>query len=107
MRYIVRKGLESPCKIRGFLSSDYWLLIGILGAFIVLFILGIRSGIMSGDWNICLVSIIGAITVVPIVVRKFRKNARSKKFDEIKQELTVSNFLLNKIIRKHENRRGL
>ena len=41
MRYKVRKGLESPCMIRGLLSGDYWIFVGCCSAAFVLFFLGI------------------------------------------------------------------
>lgn len=100
MKYTIRKGLESPCKIRGFLSSDYWILVAIIAAIIILFVLGLRSGIMNGDWNLSIIAFIGAITIIPIMVTKFKKNVRNRKFDEIKREFTISNFQLNHTIRK-------
>lgn len=45
MRYRIRKGLESPCMIRGLLSGDYWIFVGCCSAAFVLFFLGIRAGI--------------------------------------------------------------
>ena len=48
MRYTVRKGLESPCMIRGFLSSDYWIFVGCCAAALVLLFLSVRTGIMTG-----------------------------------------------------------
>lgn len=38
MRYKVRKGLESPCMIRGLLSGDYWIFVGCCSAAFVLFV---------------------------------------------------------------------
>ena len=43
MRYRIRKGLESPCMIRGLLSGDYWIFVGCCSAAFVLFFLGIRA----------------------------------------------------------------
>ena len=54
MRYTVRKGLESPCMIRGFLSSDYWIFVGCCAAALVLLFLSVRTGIMTGDWTLTL-----------------------------------------------------
>lgn len=107
MKHSFRKGLESPCKIRGFLSTDYWILVAALSGAIILFILGIRSGIMLGDWSTCTMTLICSIVVFPVLVKKFRKNARNKKFDEIKKEYTISNFQLSHTIRKNENRRSI
>lgn len=107
MKYTIRKGLESPCKIRGFLSSDYWILVSVSSGCIILLLLGLRSGIMTGDWSLCFLSIIGFLTAIPLLINKFRKNARSRKFDETKKEFTVSNFHLNKIIHNNESRRSL
>lgn len=100
MKHTIRKGLESPCKIRGFLSSDYWILVGVLSGAIILFVLGIRSGITAGNWSTCIMTLVSTAAIIPILVRKFRKNARNKKFDEIKREYTISNFHLNHTIRK-------
>ena len=107
MKYTIRKGLESPCKIWGFLSSDYWILVAIIAAIIILFVLGLRSGIMNGDWNLSIIAFIGAITIIPIMVTKFKKNVRNRKFDEIKREFTISNFQLNHTIRINENKRSI
>ncbi|MCS3016058.1 hypothetical protein NXU95_03135 [Phocaeicola vulgatus] len=52
MRYRIRKGLESPCMIRGLLSGDYWIFVGCCSAAFVLFFLGIRAGISAGNWNL-------------------------------------------------------
>lgn len=100
MKYTVRKGLESPCKIRGFLSSDYWILVGTLSSAAILFTLGLRSGIISGNWNLSMITLATAIIVIPLLVRRFRRNARSRKFDETRHEHTISNFELSRIIRK-------
>lgn len=100
MKHSFRKGLESPCKIRGFLSTDYWILVAALSGAFILFILGLRSGIMVGNWSTCIMTIICSIVLFPILIRKFRKNAKSKKFDEIKKEYTISNFQLSHTIRK-------
>jgi hypothetical protein len=107
MKYTIRKGLESPCKIRGFLSIDYWILIAALSGTVILFVLGMRSGIMAGDWSTCIITLTCSIIVLPILVRRFRRNARSKKFDEIKKEYTISNFQISHTIRKNENRRSI
>ncbi|WP_304326650.1 hypothetical protein [Phocaeicola plebeius] len=107
MKYTIRKGLESPCKIRGFLSTDYWILVAAGAASIILFVLGVRSGIISGNWSTCIMTIICSFALFPILIRKFRKNAKSKKFDEIKKEYTISNFQLSHTIRKNENRRSI
>lgn len=104
MKYTIRKGLESPCKIRGFLSTDYWILVAALSGAVILFILGIRSGIMAGDWSTCIMTPIFSTIAFPVLVKKFRKNAKSKKFDEIKKEYTISNFQLSHTIRKNENK---
>lgn len=107
MNHNIRKGLESPCKIRGFLSTDYWILVASLSGAVILFVLGIRSGIMAGDWSICIMTLICSIIILPILINKFRKNARNKKFDETKKEYTISNFQLSHTIRKNENRRSI
>lgn len=104
MKYTIRKGLESPCKIKGFLSTDYWILVSVASACIVLLILGLRSGIINKNWDTCTLTVIGSMVIIPILIRKFKKNARNKKFDEIKKEYTISNFDLNHTIRKNENR---
>ena len=107
MKYTVRKGLETPCKIRGFLSSDYWILVGALSSVAILFTLGLRSGIYSGNWNLSIMTAVAGIVVIPSLIRRFRKNARSKKFDETKHEHTISNFELSRTIRKNEDRRSI
>ena len=54
MKYTIRKGLESPCMIRGFLSSDYWIFVGCCAAALILLFLSVRTGIMTGDWTLTL-----------------------------------------------------
>ena len=49
MKYTIRKGLESPCMIRGFLSSDYWIFVGCCAAALILLFLSVRIGIMDSD----------------------------------------------------------
>lgn len=98
MKYTIRKGLETPCKIRGLLSYDYWMLVGALGGYAILAILGLRNGIISGEWNMLLLSILLCISTIPVLYRKFKKNARIKKFDETRREFTISNFEITKIL---------
>ncbi len=98
MKYTIRKGLETPCKIRGLLSYDYWMLVGALGGYAILAILGLRNGIISGEWNMLLLSILLCISTIPVLYKKFKKNARIKKFDETRREFTISNFEITKIL---------
>lgn len=92
MKYNFRKGLESPCKIRGFLSTDYWILVAALSGAIILFILGIRSGIMAGDWNICIMTLICSIIVFPVLVKKFRKTQETRSSMKLRKNIQLVIF---------------
>lgn len=100
MNYRIRKGLETPCKIKGFLSTDYWLLVGWLSLLLILFFLGIRSGIMSSQWDSFFQVILLGACITPILFVKLRNRARSKKYDEIRKDLIISNLSLFKRIQK-------
>ena len=98
MRYKVRKGLESPCMIRGLLSGDYWIFVGCCSAAFVLFFLGIRAGISAGNWTL------------PLLLYKLKKKARPQKFKETGKEINISNLDINRVLTKKEHneiRRGI
>ena len=54
MKYTVRKGLESPCTIRGMLARDYWVFMGLCALLALMGFMGLRSGISSGNWQLLL-----------------------------------------------------
>lgn len=73
MRYKVRKGLESPCMIRGLLSGDYWIFVGCCSAAFVLFFLGIRAGISAGNWNLPVLVLVISLPTLPLLLYKLKK----------------------------------
>lgn len=78
MRYKVRKGLESPCMIRGLLSGDYWIFVGCCSAAFVLFFLGIRAGISAGNWNLPVLVLVISLPTLPLLLYKLKKKADPK-----------------------------
>lgn len=101
MKVKYRKGFESPCKIRGFLSTDYWIFVGSVSAEVILLFLSFRTGITSGNWNnIILFALIGIIGL-PLLYYKLKQKARLKKFDEQKISLYISNLEISKKLIKH------
>lgn len=103
MKLKYRKGFESPCKIRGFLSTDYWILVGSISAELILLFLTFRSAITTGDWsNLFLIIVLGVIGI-PILSYKLKQKARSKKFDENKCDIYISNLDISKKLIKHRN----
>lgn len=108
MRYKIRKGLESPCMIRGFLSSDYWIFVGCCGGALVLLFLSIRSGITTGGWDRTLLVLLVSLAGLPALRHKLKKKARPTKFRESGHGMTVSYLSLNRRIpRKNERRRTI
>ena len=96
MKYTIRKGLESPCMIRGFLSSDYWIFVGCCAAALILLFLSVRIGIMDSDWTQALL----------VLRHKLRKKAQSTKFRESKYGMTVSNLIINRqLLKKKQDER--
>lgn len=104
MKYTIRKGLESPCKIRGLLSTDYWLMVAWLSSMLIMLFLSIRSGFTGGNWDLFLLITIISITVTPFLYCRLKGRARERKFDERKQEITISNLTVFKTIMKNEKR---
>ena len=102
MEYKIRKGLETKCQIKGMLSSDYWILVGFASAVTILFLLGIRTGVLSGDWNQSLLMIVLLVVGMPLLIHKFREKARNKKFDEKKAAITISNMPIYKTLTKQK-----
>lgn len=78
MRYKVRKGLESPCMIRGLLSGDYWIFVGCCSAAFVLFFLGIRAGISAGNWNLPVLVLVISLPTLPLLLYKLKKSSGPK-----------------------------
>jgi len=106
MRYTVRKGLESPCMIRGFLSSDYWIFVGCCAATLVLLFLSVRTGIMTGDWTLTLLVLLVSLPLLPALAYRFRKKARPTKFRKSKYGITVSNLTINRqLLKKKQDER--
>jgi len=106
MKYTIRKGLESPCMIGGFLSSDYWIFVGSCGGVIILFFLSIRSGIMTGSWSQTLLIFLAGLVGLPILRHRLKKKAQSTKFRESKNSITVSNLKINrKLLKKRQDER--
>lgn len=79
MRYKVRKGLESPCMIRGLLSGDYWIFVGCCSAAFVLFFLGIRAGISAGNWNLPVLVLVISLSTLPLLLYKLKKKGTAQK----------------------------
>lgn len=96
MKYKIRKGFETPCKIKGFLSTDYWLFVGSCGAVIILLFLGVRSGITSGDWSQALMFLLIGIIGLPMFSYKLKQKAKSKKYDVRRESITISNLEISK-----------
>lgn len=100
MTFKIRKGLEAPCKIKGLLSTDYWLMTGWLSAMAILLFLGVRSGFTSGEWSQCMHVILITAVGTPLIYKKLKGKARSRKYDEVKRDITISNLHLFKTIRR-------
>lgn len=98
MKYTVRKGLESPCTIRGMLARDYWVFMGLCALLALMGFMGLRSGISSGNWQLLLLCLVGAPVLLPTVYIKLRRKARSKKFDISKTETSLSNLPLRRLL---------
>ncbi len=79
MRYRIRKGLESPCMIRGLLSGDYWIFVGCCSAAFVLFFLGIRAGISAGNWNLPVLVLVISLPTLPLLLYKPEKKGTAPK----------------------------
>lgn len=79
MRYRIRKGLESPCMIRGLLSGDYWIFVGCCSAAFVLFFLGIRAGISAGNWNLPVLVLVISLPTLPLLLYKLKKKGTAPK----------------------------
>lgn len=109
MRHKIRKGLETPCMIKGLLSSDYWMFVGIAAATLILGVLGVRSGFSGGSWMLALAAGVFAVTGLPVIRKKFKEKARPKKFDTPKKEITISNLFIHRKLngRHYENRRSI
>lgn len=103
MKLKYRKGFESPCKIRGFLSTDYWILVGCISAELILLFLSIRKGITTGSWNSTFMIILLGVIGIPILSYRLRQKARNKKFDENKCDIYISNLDISKKLIKHRN----
>ena len=96
MRYKVRKGLESPCMIRGLLSGDYWIFVGCCSA--------------AGHWNLPVLVLVISLSTLPLLLYKLKKKARPKKFKETGKEINISNLDINRVLTKKEHneiRRGI
>ncbi len=110
MRYRIRKGLESPCMIRGLLSGDYWIFVGCCSAAFVLFFLGIRAGISAGNWNLPVLVLVISLPTLPLLLYKLKRKARPQKFKETGKEINISNLDINRVLTKkkehNEIRRG-
>ncbi|KAB3556984.1 hypothetical protein K0G05_18315 [Phocaeicola vulgatus] len=110
MRYRIRKGLESPCMIRGLLSGDYWIFVGCCSAAFVLFFLGIRAGISAGNWNLPVLVLVISLPTLPLLLYKLKRKARPQKFKETGKEINISNLDINRVLTKKEHneiRRGI
>lgn len=100
MRYRIRKGLESPCMIRGLLSGDYWIFVGCCSAAFVLFFLGIRAGISAGNWNLPVLVLVISLPTLPLLLYKLKRKARPQKFKETGKEINISNLDINRVLTK-------
>ncbi|KAB3671068.1 hypothetical protein HKQ52_17970 [Bacteroides vulgatus] len=110
MRYRIRKGLESPCMIRGLLSGDYWIFVGCCSAAFVLFFLGIRAGISAGNWNLPVLVLVISLPTLPLLLYKLKRKARPQKFKDTGKEINISNLDINRVLTKKEHneiRRGI
>ncbi|KAB6476698.1 hypothetical protein GAZ06_13200 [Phocaeicola vulgatus] len=110
MRYRIRKGLESPCMIRGLLSGDYWIFVGCCSAAFILFFLGIRAGISAGNWNLPVLVLVISLPTLPLLLYKLKRKARPQKFKETGKEINISNLDINRVLTKKEHneiRRGI
>ena len=101
MRYRIRKGLESPCMIRGLLSGDYWIFVGCCSAAFVLFFLGIRAGISAGNWNLPVLVLVISLPTLPLLLYKLKRKARPQKFKETGKEINISNLDINRVLSKY------
>lgn len=96
MKLKYRKGFESPCKIKGFLSTDYWILVGCISAELILLFLSLRTGITTGNWNNMFMIILLGVIGIPILSFRLKQKARNKKFDEVKCDIYISNLDISK-----------
>ncbi len=102
MKHTVYKGLESPCMIKGFLSTDYWMYIGCCGAAVIFIVLTLRSAFTTGVWEQFYFTVLTALLVLPIIRHHLKKRARSTKFEEKKQVHTINNFSITKLLISRE-----
>ena len=102
MKHTVYKGLESPCMIKGFLSTDYWMYVGCLGAAVIFIVLSLRSSFQTGEWDQFLLIAACCIVVLPIIRHQLKKKARPMKFSEKKEVITINNFSITKILINRE-----
>lgn len=100
MRYKVRKGLETPCKIRGLLSGDYWIFVGCCSSAGILLFLSARTGITTGNWSLTLLLSLVFLISLPLLLHILKKRSRQDKFKETKTEIHISNLDINSVLRK-------
>lgn len=92
MKHTVRKGLESPCTIRGMLVRDYWVFMALCAGAALLGVMGLRAGVVSGNWKLLGLAAAVSATGLPVLYFRFLKNARPAKFRTARRELTISNL---------------
>lgn len=92
MDYKVRKGIESPCKIRGLLVQDFYRMLGYCGFAAALLLLEVRSWLedSTGAGELLVMFLLLAAGGL-LLLRKFNKNASRKKYRPPYWEKTVTN----------------
>ena len=102
MKHTVYKGLESPCMIKGFLSTDYWMYVGCSGAALIFIVLSLRSSFTTGNWEQFFLIVICSAIILPIIRHRLKKRAKSTKFVEKKNVMTINNFSITKLLISRE-----
>ena len=97
MDYKVRKGVETPCKIQGFLVRDFYILLAYSVVTGTTLLLEVKSWFentesLQGVLLVALFLFVG----FAFLVRKFTKNAKKKKYKTNKESYTLSNRSLFK-----------
>lgn len=92
MDYKVRKGIETPCKIRGLLVHDFYLMLGYCGFAAALLLLEVKSRLedSTGTGELTVIFLLAAV-VGFLLFRKFDRNASRKKYRPPYWERTVTN----------------
>lgn len=74
------------------LVRDYWVFMGLCAGAALLGVMGLRAGVVSGNWKLLGLAAGLSATGLPFFFFRFLKNARPAKFKTTRRELTISNL---------------